>query len=195
MVRQAALGALLALTACGAEVRFERTTDIDGAGAGTGGNAPNPLQEACETYCDARTACGTDGSCLDTCLEMSSYLGVCERSFEALLQCVASQLQGPPSCGDPDCSTERDELLACIYPAWPCDTRECWTGVGSEPAMRCEVACGGVLYESRCGQSSAAFPRDCVCLIDGATVGQCQNLTANGSSSFDCCSAFFAESE
>lgn len=197
--------ALLALAACGAEVRVERDSDGVGAGAAGGGapsatsstgdSTPDALKEACAAWCEARTACGADETCLEACLELGSYLGPCELALETWLQCSASLPVQPPSCNPPGCSVEGEDLLACIYPAWPCDTRECWVGVGSEPAMRCEVACGGVLYESRCGQSSSEFPRDCVCLIDGSTVGQCQNLTASGSSSFDCCSAFFAESE
>ncbi len=201
------LWALLALAACGADVRVERDSDGVGAGAGapgggapsatssTGGSTPNALRVACATWCEARTACGANETCLDACLEQGSYLGPCELAFEAWLQCSASLSLEPPSCDPPGCSAAAEALLACIYPAWPCEIRQCWIGVSPEPAMACAVSCGSVLYESICGEESAEYPRDCVCLIDGATVGQCQNLTANGSSSFDCCSAFFAESE
>lgn len=194
------LGMLVTLAGCGGEVLLERTTGEGGrreARGTSGTNGPSEaVKGACTAYCNSfSSSCGPVGKCPDRCLEHASYAGPCEVEYLALLTCHASLVKAPPDCRLRGCEAEVEELLACIYPSGPCALRECRRGIGPEPPMSCSVNCGGVTYESICGELGSDYPIDCVCSVDGAIVGECQVLTRTGHFDFDCCSAFFADSE
>ena len=92
------------------------------------------------------------------------------------------------------CEDEKDAIVACVFPAGPCDYGECYAGGPDEPTLRCEYSCGGVLYTSSCdlypARSEAA---ECVCQVDGETVGSCQAVGPEFMGHRGCCWAHFAE--
>jgi hypothetical protein len=187
--------ALATVCACGGRVAVDASGGESGSG-GVGGTGVADMP-ACHAWCEVVTQrCDYKGSCVDDCLEQASYLAPCQAEFEALMLC---DIAGPPveACfAIPDaCDAAADALWACVYPTVPCEsTTVCKAGSNDEPSMTCTTVCGGVVYMSACGLERSGFPMDCICQIDGETVGTCQNVTGNGSARLGCCAMHFAES-
>ena len=191
------------MSACGGQAVLEATGE---GGAGGEGGISVATLSACTVWCGGpwEEQCQHDEPCMDRCLETASYLEPCAPEYEVALLCYATAFipNDPPACDTPPdataCETETDALLACVFPAGPCEIGQCVAGGPSPgPAIVCDRLCGGVVYTSACGQvgSGAGFPMDCECQIDGETVGTCQNVTGNGSAGLGCCSEYFAVSE
>ncbi len=198
--------ALGMVPACSARVAVDPSGDGGGAeGGSTGGSggAAVPAESACNQWCEANAAdCGDIDSCLAHCLEQAAYFGSCAPAFEAVLACkIDSAPIFAPDCSptEPatDCDTE-DALFPCIYPAGPCTEGGCVVSGNQEldHAVKCDYVCGGATYTATCDHSAAgAYSFECVCHIDGTTVGTCQAVTTSGVGDFGCCSAYFADSQ
>jgi hypothetical protein len=144
-------------------------------------------KEACAKFCDALAACPAQSpqDCVAACVTETGYVGGCAPQAFAVLDCSAS-LPTDQLCAATGCEEERAQFMACTHPPGGCSTNQCDAAGGG---VHCTTTCGGNVYETR-STGSLEQGWACTCIVNGATVGTCTDVTV---ASADCCLGIFAE--
>lgn len=144
------------------------------------------VEATCALWCDAFTACtSVSPSCVADCVTVVGYAGRCAPEAAAWLACIAS-LPADQRCAWAGCPEELAQRTACTNPPGDCSGNEC--KVAGSGGMHCVNTCGANVYETQ-SAGSAEEGWTCSCILNGATVGTCTDMTT---STAGCCQGVFA---
>jgi hypothetical protein len=183
---------LSAMAGCGGNVTVDGSGG-EGAAGGGGGTTTTPTPATyCQSICNQAGQYGcVDPSevsaCVDSCVSLFQQYSQCTTEIYGLYDCAVGQFATSGCNGSDSCQQQANAFSVCVGGEPPtCGTAAC---SGSQDACSCQGECDGQVLEADCQVSKGG--NQCVCLIDGNSVGACNDMSLTCDIYGGCCSAYF----
>lgn len=193
---------LLALTslfgaACGSEVQGGSTSgnSSSSSSSSSGSSTGDPALDCADTCHKLETLnCSLGGSdCNTVCAEqIARFAPECADQVAAYFACLA---QNTTTCDFPMACNSAEMALDTCQAMYGCASEStCFGGGGmmGETSCGCDEMCKGKQYSTNCTTPAGSTTTTCDCLIEGASVGTCQQMESSACGAQDsCCNAMY----
>lgn len=184
---------------CGSEVNGAGGSggSTSSSGSGGSGGSGDPAQDCADTCHKLETLnCNLPGGgsdCNTQCTDqIAGYPTECADAVAAYFACL---VQNTTTCDYPMTCNNLEMALSDCKAMYGCSgDGTCYAGMGmnGDAECGCDDTCKGVKYEAKCTTASGATMTNCDCLVNGTSMGQCQQTDANACGVNDsCCNATY----